>query len=102
MPTTEELLRIREQEIETLREKERQAFYSEVRQSLSDIRSSLAKTNESVSSVQTWVISMGSTTDIKATLDDYKIFKAQIKTALLIMNAIWAIATVLVGWFLHK
>ena len=102
MSTPEELLQIKDREIEALKEKERVTFYAEVRQALIDIRNSLNETNKSVFSVQSWVTSMGSTTDIRATLDDYKIFKAQIKTGLLIMNIIWTVAVVLVGWLLKK
>jgi len=102
MPTTEELLRISESEIERLKEKERVSFYAEVRSSLSDLRATLNETNKNVDSVKTWVTSMGPTTDIKATLDDYKIFKAQIKTGLIIMNVIWGIVVVLVNFFLKK
>ena len=89
-------------EIENLRERERSAFYVEVRESLNNIRTSLNETNKTVLSVQTWIIAMGSTNDIKATLDDYKIFKAQIKTGLIIMNILWGIAIIIINWFLRK
>ena|ERR1041384_1657865 len=95
-------LREKQAEIDILREKERVTFYSEVRQALAEIRASLIETNKSVASVQNWVTTMGDTREIKATLDDYKIFKAQIKTGLLIMNVIWGVVVILVGWYLKK
>jgi len=98
----EKIIREKDSEISILREKERVAFYSEVRQSLAEIRNSLGETNKSVSNVQNWITVMGDTKEIKSTLDDYKVFKAQIKTGLIIMNVLWGIIVVLVNWFLKK
>ncbi len=100
MPKTiEEQLKETEAELDRFREKERSSFYAEVREALAEIRSSINETNKSVAAVQGWITVMGETKEIKATLDDYKIFKAQVKTGLVVMNVVWSIAVVLLNWF---
>ncbi len=98
----EKTLKEKQIEIDALKERERVTFYAEVRQALSEIRSNLNETNKSVSAVQNWITIMGDTKAIKETLDDYKIFKAQIKTGIFIMNVIWGIAAIIIGWLIKK
>ena len=98
----EYILKEKEKEINLLKEKERVAFYSEVRQALQEVKINISEINRSLTQVQNWITIMGDTKEIKATLEDYKIFKAQIKTGLVIMNVIWGVIIILVNWFLKK